>query len=197
MVFNKIGKGIKKGVKAVEDNTIGQVRNIVRNLLRKIKELLDIIPRKVAEFVKAIPKKVLRIFKPLLQKLVWILNWFKTLCLCSCLLCLASSCFSLGLPQMMISIVQGAGSVAASQAVDGTNGGSNTSNNINLSEFDLNGLNINDSSNAGSLDALPTSMAMFNARPTTSGPSVGSVRMAIPTGPSTNNMPNFSKNLSK
>lgn len=186
MVLNKIGKGIKKGAKAVEDNTIGQV-----------KKILDKVIKTIDNFVKNLPRNVYRkVFKPLVDKLKWLFSWIKLLCLCSCILCIASSCFALGLPQMILSIIQGAGSVAASQAVDGTNGGS-TSNNINLSEFDLNGLNNNDSSNAGSLDALPTSMAMFNPRPTTGGPAVGSVRMAIPTGPSTNNMPNFSKNLSK
>lgn len=189
-----------KDIPKMPQKVLGKIKDpvadIVKKVYVKIKELIDTIPKKVAALVHTIPKKtweqIKRIFKPLLEKLKWLFNWLKTLCLCSCLLCLASSCFSLGLPQMILSIIQGAGSVAASQA--GGDSAPNT-NNLNSLLTDLN----NDSSNGKSLDALPTSMAMFNPRPNTGGPAVGSVRMAIatggPTGPSTNNMPNFSQNL--
>ena len=218
--IGKVGNVVKKGGKVVEDNTVGQVKKL-NNIVQMIFRTIGAIPKKIAEFVKTIPKKtwehIKRIFEPLVKKLKWLFDWFKTLCLCSCLLCLASSCFSLGLPQMMVSIVQGAGSVAASQAGDSNTNNSNlnsiltgdsapnTNNTNNFNQF-ITGLN--DSSNAGSLDALPTSMAMFNPRPNTGGPNtggpaVGSVRMAIPTGgptggptvSATNNLPNFSKNL--
>ena len=201
--IGKVGNVVKKGGKVVEDNTVGQVKKL-SNVVQMIFRTIGAIPKKIAEFVKTIPKKtwehIKRIFEPLVKKLKWLFDWFKTLCLCSCLLCLASSCFSLGLPQMMVSIVQGAGSVAASQA----GGSAPNTNNTNFNSI----LTNNDSSNAGSLDALPTSMAMFNPRPNTGGPNtggpaVGSVRMAIPTGgptggptvSATNNLPNFSKNL--
>ena len=114
--IGKVGNVVKKGGKVVEDNTVGQVKKL-SNVVQMIFRTIGAIPKKIAEFVKTIPKKtwehIKRIFEPLFSKLKWLFDWFKTLCLCSFLLCLASSCFSLGLPQMMVSIVQGAGSVAA------------------------------------------------------------------------------------
>lgn len=107
----------------------------------------------------------------------WLFNWIKGVLICCCCLYLASSCLMLGIPQMIIGIMQGAGqSVAGPQGSPASQG----------------------TSSRTSPQGMPTSMAMFdnaydganninngNINNGNMNNNAGNLQMAIP---------NFSKN---
>jgi len=144
------------GVKNEIDDVLGDVSG-------DIKSVMTSATSSVSKYITNLPQTVYnKTIRPLLQKLSWLFSWIKPLVMCSCSLYLFSACMAMGIPQLLIGVIQtlGRGSAQSGNApsnnlptsmamFDQPDDNNNTNNNNSNNYNNNNSNNYNNNNNAG------------------------------------------------